>query len=134
MVVIFAGFFMANVLPLGPSKRDRPVPPEGLDVECLEKLLRIMGAEAANLLRTAADDLEAVQSGLAEARPQDWIALRRDSHDLISLAGTLGEHRLRDLARVLNIDANNQRRTEMEEIDHRLAALIAYLHARGGPR
>lgn len=123
---------MAHVLPLGSNGRELPVPPEGLDVECLQHLLRIMGAEAANLLRTAADDLEAVQHGLEAARPEDWTALRRDSHDLISLAGTLGEHRLRDLARDLNRDANNQCRTEMTEIDRRLAALIGYLHAREG--
>lgn len=104
--------------------------PEGLDLDCLDALLRMMGPQAPELLSHAISDLGAVRSGLDGAGPDDWQRLRQHSHVLVALAGTLGERRLQALAEMLNRNVHAGHITDLTEIHARLGALTDYLAAR----
>lgn len=118
--------------PLPPSSSDPgPAPaPEGMDIDCLNALLKMMGPQAGELLQHAITDLDSVRVGLDAATADDWQQLRQHSHVLVALAGTLGERRLQALAEVLNRNAHGRHISDMVEIESRLAGLTAYLAAR----
>lgn len=117
-------------LPPSPSVPGHLSVPEGLDVDCLNGLLKMMGPQANDLLLHAIGDLESVRDGLDTAAADNWPQLRQHSHVLVALAGTLGERRLQALAEALNRDAHAQLATDMSEIGRRLLALTGYLHSR----
>jgi HPt (histidine-containing phosphotransfer) domain-containing protein len=85
------------------SPADLPV----LDEAALLRLLALAGpGDASELMRRLQADLRDVAAGLtAGLAGPDPVALRRHSHILMGIAGTLGAHHIHHLAQLLNQQA-----------------------------
>lgn len=87
----------------------QPLPGAG-EMAGLAALLDLVGpAEAPGLLTQLQLDITEAADSIRKALPgTDWLALRRASHNLIALAGTIGATGLQDLALSLNAKAHAQ--------------------------
>ena len=92
---------------LGPMTRAKP---RVIDLAPLNAILKMAGpAQADVLIRTFRDDLQATEIGLDQAwNGPDCAALRRHSHILTALAGTVGDTDLQAAADILNAVAHSQ--------------------------
>jgi HPt (histidine-containing phosphotransfer) domain-containing protein len=101
----------------------------------LRRLLALVGpAMAQGLLDQLATDLAQCQATIAQgARAGDWTALREASHDLISLAGSVGADALHGMAAQLNAAAHDRDLQAVDrllpDLNPDLAALIALVCA-----
>jgi HPt (histidine-containing phosphotransfer) domain-containing protein len=81
-----------------------PAGPQVLDEAVLLRLISLAGpGDAPELMRRLQADLRDVAAGLtAGLAGPDAVALRRHSHILMGIAGTLGAHHIHYLAQLLN--------------------------------
>ena len=106
----------------------------------LAALLDIVGpAEAPALLRQLNADLVSCDAMIQDALPrQDWLILRRASHNLTALAGTAGATGLQHLAEALNQAAHAGNSATVQDlgptIRHELASLAAQINALSASR
>lgn len=128
-----------------PTAQPRPVAqaataapdPIGLlgDGTVLRDLLALAGPEvAAQILAQMRIDLAEVAAALSPALgPLDWAVMRRETHVLISVAGTIGAGRLHALAIDLNTAAHDRDPAQAAALAaplmSDLTALIALLQA-----
>ena len=117
----------------------RPARPDRFDPQPLQRLIDLVGpAQAAGFLDQLTRDLTACAETIRTGAPlRDWQALRDGSHELISLAGSVGAVALHDLARALNAAAQDRNPAALDGLlpvlDPDLAALIALVVAMPRP-
>lgn len=104
--------------------------PFGLDDRTIRRLLALAGpSDAPELMRRLISDLRGVTAGLMT---QDCAALRKHSHVLLAIAGTIGAHRIHSLAAHLNRCAKDtdctHAKPEAVDLMQLLDGLIARLH------
>ncbi len=118
---------------IDPSLQDEP-----LDEAALTRLVALAGpADGPELLRRLIADLAAVLGGLTTGfAAQDRDAIRRQSHVLLAIAGTIGAPHVYDLAQLLNQTARDASHgaAPPEAIDllQRLSGLIDRLQRLSG--
>lgn len=111
-----------------------------LDEVELSRLLVLAGpGEAKELMRRLISDISGVKVGMAEGlETEDRLAVRRHSHVLLAIAGTIGAGRIYELARQVNLCAKDDNCTSarsyaadiLEGLDglvHRLRGMAAEL-------
>ena len=81
-----------------------------LDEAELSRLLAMAGPmDAKELMRRLISDISGVKAGMAESLlAGDRVAVRRHSHVLLAIAGTIGAGRVYELARVINLCAKDE--------------------------
>ena len=116
------------------SAHQGPDDPSGLDEHTLRRLLALAGpSDAAELMRRLIADVRGVAEGMMTGlMSEDRAAMRKHSHVLLAIAGTIGAPRIHGLAAHLNncakdIDCTHARPQTME-LMQRLDGLIARLH------
>ena len=86
------------------ADRPQPIPADpALDELALRRLLDLAGPEAPELMRRLLFDLRDVSTGLAAGfAGDDRLALRKHSHVLLAIAGTIGAEHIHQMALTLN--------------------------------
>ena len=89
-----------------------------IDLTPLNHLLQLAGQpEDAVLIAALISDLETTKGGLDAAwKGQDFASLRANAHDLVALAGTVGDIELQSIAQRLNETAHAQNMGELERL------------------
>lgn len=106
-----------------------------LDEAELSRLLAMAGPiDAKELMRRLIADISGVKSGMAEGMlAGDRVAIRRHSHVLLAIAGTIGADRVYELARVINLCAKDDdctlARPHAAEVLVGLDGLVQHLRA-----
>lgn len=110
--------------------------PNILDETVLDGLLQLIGPDsAADLIAQVQTDLRTVRHELGAALAQSAIpALRKQSHDLISISGSIGAERLLLRAREVNKLANAQDPAGLSAATHLALTEIETVLSRLGPR
>ena len=109
--------------------------PPPLDEDELTRLLALAGpSDARELMRRLLSDIAGVKAGMVVGlQLEDRQAMRRHSHVLIALAGTIGARRVHELAELLNLCARDEScgsgRSYADEILLRLDGLMLRLRA-----
>lgn len=112
------------------------VPPgsqQALDEAELSRLLALAGPfDARELMRRLIADISGVKAGMtAGILAEDRAAMRRHSHVLLAIAGTIGAGRVYELAQILNFCARDENCTSARpyaaEILQRLDGLVQRL-------
>ena len=124
--------------PIGPRARMTGCDPTGIfgSSTALQDILALAGPETApRILQQMHADLASVAALLLPALSApatiapDWMLIRRQTHVLISLAGTIGAMRLHGLAIELNAAAHDQDRPRAAALAPPLAADLTGLIA-----
>lgn len=112
--------------------------PQGFDEEALSRLLALAGpCDAPELMRRLIADVQGVAVGMtAGLAAHDRHAMRKHSHVLLAIAGTIGAQQIYDLAKLLNQCAKDDDciAAEPHAIDLmlRLEVLVARLQSMSG--
>lgn len=106
-----------------------------LDEAELSRLLAMAGPlDGKELMRRLIADISGVKAGMAESiMAGDRSAVRRHSHVLLAIAGTIGADRVYELARLINLCAKEEdctvARPQATEILTGLDGLVQHLRA-----
>lgn len=118
------------------SNTDPPAPAAGdldaLDQSVLEGLLTLAGADMATLLiKQIRIDLSEAGEGLAEGLARlDWEQIRRHSHVLVSVAGSIGAEALQHRAEAINSAAHSTTPELVETLIDGVLPAITRINAR----